>query len=329
MKYFTGKSTPIMYFLILFTCILLAQQASTMSQNFANAFDSPAKKTLPDFNFAAVGDFGCYDEANRTVSNIINKKPELVLALGDLSYSGTTGCWFKLVSPLERNNIDLRIVVGSHDVGKNLEKYDQYLRHFKMDKPYYSFDYQNLHFLGMATGKESLIPYDNASDQYQFVKKDLKEAHDNPNINWIIVFGFTPLYSSFTAHPGDGDLRDLYHPLFSKYVVDLVIQAHNHNYQRTYPLLYNEQSLSKPIITDKNKEKYSNPEGQIFLTVGTAGADLHNLTGQPPFIVKQFDDSHGFLNIDITNNGKKLISTFYENRELSNKDRFTMIKNHS
>ncbi|TLX69312.1 MAG: hypothetical protein E6L03_00370 [Thaumarchaeota archaeon] len=325
--YFIGKSTILLYFLILFTPVLLAQEEPIIRQNLVAGSDITVKKTLPDINFAAVGDFGCGDEANRTVNNIITKNPRLVLALGDLSYSGETGCWFKLVSPFERNNIALRIVVGSHDIGKNSDKYDQYLNHFKMDKPYYSFDYQNLHFLGMTTGKESLIPYDNASDQYQFVKNDLEKTHGNSNIDWIIVFGFTPLYSTFTVHSGDGDLRDLYHPLFNKYGIDLVIQAHNHNYQRTYPLLYNEHIPSKPIITDKNKEKYSNPKGEIFLTVGTAGADLHNLTGQKPFIVKQFDDSHGFLNIDITNNGKKLISTFYENRELSVKDRFTVIKN--
>jgi hypothetical protein len=38
------------------------------------------------FNFAAVGDFGCSKNAKKTVDNIKDSKPELVLPLGDLSY---------------------------------------------------------------------------------------------------------------------------------------------------------------------------------------------------------------------------------------------------
>ena len=38
------------------------------------------------FNFVAAGDWGCDKKAHETVSNIENKNPELVLALGDLSY---------------------------------------------------------------------------------------------------------------------------------------------------------------------------------------------------------------------------------------------------
>src|ERR671910_293573 len=39
-----------------------------------------------NFNFVAVGDWDCIDETEDTVDNIIDKNPELILALGDLSY---------------------------------------------------------------------------------------------------------------------------------------------------------------------------------------------------------------------------------------------------
>ena len=38
-----------------------------------------------DFNFVAAGDWGCDKKAHETVTNMQNKSPELVLALGDLS----------------------------------------------------------------------------------------------------------------------------------------------------------------------------------------------------------------------------------------------------
>ena len=39
-----------------------------------------------NFNFVAAGDFGCTDETIRTVQGMVKKNPELVLALGDLSF---------------------------------------------------------------------------------------------------------------------------------------------------------------------------------------------------------------------------------------------------
>ena len=44
------------------------------------------------FNFVAVGDWDCNDDAEDTVDNIIEQDPELVLALGDLSYNGKAKC---------------------------------------------------------------------------------------------------------------------------------------------------------------------------------------------------------------------------------------------
>jgi hypothetical protein len=63
----------------------------------------------------------------------------------------------------------------------------------------------------------------------------------------------------------------------------LVLQAHNHNYQRTYLLQYNKAVPSDPIITDKRTRDYkSDLKGPIFIAVGTAGQDLYNLTGEMP-----------------------------------------------
>ena len=58
-----------------------------------------------------------------------------------------------------------------------------------------------------------------------------------------------PFYTSSTSCKiktcqGIGNLRDTYHPLFDTYKVDLVLEAHLHNYQRSFPLEYN--SASQP-----------------------------------------------------------------------------------
>jgi hypothetical protein len=66
----------------------------------ASANDS---SQIPDFNFVAAGDRGRDSKAQSTVNNIRLKSPEIILALGDLSYQKTADCWFEMMSPLINN----------------------------------------------------------------------------------------------------------------------------------------------------------------------------------------------------------------------------------
>lgn len=265
-----------------------------------------------DFNFVAAGDFGCNEDAKKTTQVMANENPEILIALGDLTESKSADCWFDMISLL-KNVSNLKISFGWHDVSSDEKTYSQYLKHFNLTEPYHSFDYNNVHFLAMATAKNKVIPYNDTSEQYQFIKNDLIEANNNKNINWIVVLSYRPFYSSNTTHPGLDKLQNDYHELFDKYNVDIVLQAHNHNYQRTYPLSYNPTEQFAPIITDKNTDHYRNlKNGQIFFTVGTGGAEFYNFTGQAPFVIKQFL-RHGFLNIASTDGGSKLFITFNDN----------------
>jgi calcineurin-like phosphoesterase family protein len=272
-----------------------------------------------DFNFVAAGDWGCDAKAHDTVNNMQNKSPAIVLALGDLSYQKNADCWFEMMSPLLN---ETRIVFGDHEYNfKNSSRLDEYLNKFDLTKQYYSFDHGNVHFLAMS----SEVPFDKKSKQYDFVTSDLKQAEDNKSINWIVAYIYETLYSSPTLHNTTENLRDTYHPIFDKYNVDLILQAHSHNYQRSYPIKYNEKNPSNPTIADKSETEYKKPDGRIFAIVGTGGADLHNFTGQAPYIVRQFQ-RFGFLDVDIINNGTVMNGTFYENRDMTDKDRFTISK---
>ena len=280
------------------------------------------------FNFVAAGDFGCGAETNSTVASMVKKNPEIVLALGDLSYERSPNCWLKSIKHLDTSG-KVKISFGDHDMSNELFKYNTYLKHFNLTKPYYSFNHQNVHFLAMATVKNKIIPYDMTSQQYQFVKNDLELARSNKSIDWIIVYSFKPFYSSNTTHPGGEELRNSYHPLFDKYKVDLVLQAHNHNYQRTYPIIFNGTTPSSPIVSDKEIQNFYNSKGPIFVTIGTGGAPLYNFSSQAPFIISQLAQ-YGFLNVDIEKLQKadSLTGTFYNNN-LNKLDNFTITKQNS
>jgi hypothetical protein len=280
------------------------------------------------FNLVAAGDYGCNAVTEEVVSQMKEKSPDLLLALGDLSEDEDPACFFDLFSNYDGN---LKIALGEHDTDSSDKddspsRFAQFANHFELEQPYYSFDYQNVHFLAMSTGKDQFIPFTIGSPQYNFAANDLAQASTNPNIDWVIVYGYRPFYSSPTVHPGPIALRDFYHPLFEKYGIDLVITAHNHNYQRTYPLQMNELRQSYPIIVDTNDSNYVNPKGPIFVTVGTAGDELYDFFGQNPFVVTQFK-TNGFLDIHVSNNGTKTLSaSFYDSINGRDEDYFSIEK---
>ena len=184
-----------------------------------------------------------------------------------------------------------------------------------MSSEFYSFNHVNIHFLIMSTE----LPYELGSKQYEFVKSDLENTSTNSTINWIIISYHQPAYISPNDCKGCSPrvtLREVYHPLFDKYNVDLVLQAHSHNYERSYPILYNDKDSETPIIVNPNKNNYNYDinkfHGTIFATIGTGGAELHNFEVRIPYMVTQHR-GFGFLNLELANNGTRLNCTFYDN----------------
>ena len=242
------------------------------------------------------------------------KNPELVIAAGDLSYHKSSECWFDIIKPFKSK---MKIAMGDHEysdtTGNATGVINQYLKPLNLQKTYYSLDMNNVHIAII----DPFIDYGTNSVQYQFIENDLKNATSDSRIDWIFVMEHIPIYTSPTEHPADSTIRDIYHPLFDKYGVDIVFSGDNHNYQRTFPLKYNNDNgnSSNPIISDNNQNDYKENTGVIYLTSGTAGKSHYEIEEQAPFVAKQDDKHFGFLNIDI--NDKTVKGTFYANeREL-------------
>ena len=81
------------------------------------------------------------------------------------------------------------------------------------------FDYGNVHLLSLS----SKLGSDEDQRQFEFTSADLAKAKSNTNNDWIIVYFHSPLYSG-SGSKNDG-MRDMYHPLFQKYNVDLVLSG--------------------------------------------------------------------------------------------------------
>jgi len=267
----------------------------------------------------AAGDWGCSSNTEKTIQTVSTMKPQLLLALGDYSYEKSSTCWLNLIKPVDSIT---KINFGNHEDSQSL--INSYLTHFGLSKQYYSFDVHNVHVLTMATEEK----FGTNSDQYNFVVNDLRNAANNPDIKWIIVSMHYPFYSSPNTCKesdcaGNAESRDIFHPVFDKYGVDLVLQGHVHNYQRSYPLNYNQGSSANPLITSSNKADYKDPNGVIFAIVGTGGVNLHGLSGSSAFMANQEDSKFGILDMHLSDN--KLDAKFITN-DGSAMDHFTISK---
>jgi 3',5'-cyclic AMP phosphodiesterase CpdA len=323
----------------------------------------------------AAGDFGCRPVAQNNMKQIEMQKPDIFLALGDLTYEPTADCWYDMTNALDSKT---KIAIGNHEdeeekaKGGSKELKDSLLEHYDLQNSYYSFDYGNVHFLVLDTQLEfSLNVFqafqeeekendnnnkDNESDkpdakystttlkdllakynitggeippryllndevivesipldteQYKFAVNDLEKANNSSSIDWIIVMFHKPFYSSLTSHIQEYIMREKYQPVFDKYGVDIVLQGHNHIYDRTLPLQFNPHNISKPIVDESinTTDKFFNPEGSIFSVVGLGGRSSHIFLNQPDYVVKQSNE-FGFLTIEI--NGKELDAKYYD-----------------
>ena len=263
-----------------------------------------------DFNFVAAGDWGCENDAKNTFTMMKKMEPELYLTLGDYSYQPSLDCWYDIVKSA---GSALKVVVGNHDTDGSL--LHTLLNKFDLSRQYYSFDYNNAHFLGLSSELDS----GEDKGQFEFANADLVKAKSNPDTDWIIAYFHRPFYSGSGAD--NTGMRDLYHPLFQKYNVDLVLTGHAHNYERSYPLNYNNARPARPLIVNNEKSPYINQIGTVFTIVGTGGESIQGVD-KKPFLASIYE-SFGCLNVQI--HGKSLSAEFYS-LDGNTIDHFVIIK---
>ena len=244
-------------------------------------------------NIAAVGDIALTKNSLETLQSLNSIDPEIILFLGDLSYT-TYNEWIEFTNFLEKEKTF--ITIGYDD----LEYQEEYLAYYDIENVFYSFDFENVHFVTISAEQS----YSKGSEQYNFLKSDLANTDLDENIDWIIFWLHEPLYFSNSPN-GNTDLIVL-HKLLDQYDVDLVLQANFHAYERSKPI------TSDGIIMDHSKCSYIDPKGQIFVTVGTGGHSHANIKNKFDWSVIQNNNDFGFLNLKILED-KAIVGEFIAN----------------
>ena len=113
------------------------------------------------------------------------QKPDIFLALGDLTYEPTADCWYDMTKALDSKT---KIAIGNHEdeeekaKGGSKELKDSLLKHYNLQNSYYSFDYGNVHFLVLDTQLEfSLNVFKIVEEEEKEEKNDNKKNDDESN----------------------------------------------------------------------------------------------------------------------------------------------------
>jgi len=178
---------------------------------------------------------------------------------------------------------------GNHE---NADDFHQYRKRFSMpnyqqtESLYHSFNIGPVHFIAVDT---EYYYYDDqlqrVQKQIEWLESDLKAANEPDNRRlrpWIIIFGHRPMYCSPYDSQGktiedcvvdartrvgiklsNGSFVGNMEDLLWKYDVDLAIWAHEHDYERLYPM-YNYTFF-------KEGNPYHNPRAPTHIISGSAG----------------------------------------------------------
>jgi 3',5'-cyclic AMP phosphodiesterase CpdA len=184
----------------------------------------------PDsLHFAVIGDNGTGDkpqyEVGEQMLNWHNRFPfPIVVMMGDNIYGSDRPQDFvkKFEAPykgLLDKGVKFYASLGNHD-----SREQRYYKLFNMEgKLYYTFKAPKEDVRFFALESSYMDP-----DQLKWLEDELKKSNEK----WKIAFFHHPLYSSAGTHGSQLKLRTALEPLFIQYNVSLVLNGHDHTYER-------------------------------------------------------------------------------------------------
>ena len=261
-------------------------------------FAPPANEdAVTPFRFLAFGDSGMGNEEQYQLAREMTAfEPRLIVHTGDLIYPDGVSSDYpaKFYQPYADliATAPFYPCVGNHDFHTNEggPLFEEFLLprngpQGHTPERHYWFDYGCVRFVAIDTDlfkkaiDEEIVPW-------------LDKVLNAPEPRWKIVFFHHPVYSN--AHYGPTrKLWDHLVPCMERHRVNLVLNGHDHLYERTHPI--------------RERKVVAPGQGIVYITTGAGGAKLYPPRSQPmeEMAVASGTD-HSFTVIDVSASSLKL-----------------------
>ncbi|WP_221354466.1 purple acid phosphatase family protein [Streptomyces beigongshangae] len=259
------------------------------------------------FVFTAFGDQGVTPDALANDELILGREPAFHLHAGDICYADVTGhgrktdiydptAWDLFLKQTETvaRTVPWMVTTGNHDMEAwySPNGYGGQSARFTLpDNGFdarnapgvYSFTYGNVGIVALDANDVSYeIPANKGySGGRQTAWLDRRLGELRKEVDFVVVFFHHCAYSTST-HASDGGVRDAWLPLFTKHQVDLVINGHNHVYERTDAIRDGRVGRRVPVGASTDPTR----DGIVYVTAGGAGKSLY---GFPPGVKDSYE----------------------------------------
>ncbi len=255
--------------------------------------------TVPSFTFTAFGDIGNTVYSNSSLDNVVRSGSNLTLALGDLGYlstwGGTEQRWCNIVKAHVGSNFPFELITGNHE--DTTPDPDGFIANYAACLPdqiagisyqagygkEYFFDYPSpaplariiMIAAGISITGNTSYPYTVNSRSYLWLKSSIESARAK-GIPWVIVGMHKDCITIGKMSCEVGP--DLMNLLFSERV-DLILQAHDHEYQRSKQLVCDDSPTTSTdatfvpscVVNDGASGLYAKGVGSVIVISGDTG----------------------------------------------------------
>jgi hypothetical protein len=271
--------------------------AGGLLQAYIASFTTAPESTVP-FRFTAFGDQGSSYDSIGTANLVLAQEPAFHLHAGDISYAENGGdglvtdpydprVWDSFFTTVEGTaaQIPWMFSLGNHEMepwyspngyGADVDRMDFPGNGPSVSPGTYYFTYGNVAIISLDPNDVSYeIPanfgYTDGA-QTTWLGQTLAALRQDAGIAFIVVFFHHCAYCTCVVHGCEGGVQQFWTPLFDQYEVDLVINGHNHIYERTDPIRAGSPTTSAPI----GSTVHPATDGTTYVTAGGAGKSLYS-----------------------------------------------------
>src|SRR5882757_7932194 len=108
--------------------------------------------------------------------------------------------------------------------------------------------------------------------QTAWLDQRLGQLRARTDVDFVVVFHHHCAFSTTSSHASEGGVREQWVPLYEKHQVDLVINGHNHVYERTDPVVQDKAVRPLPIGGTHTPSR----GGVVYVTAGAGGESVYS-----------------------------------------------------